>query len=289
LRKPAVQIFLEFLSRFSVANQYRLGSFLASLVNLIPNQLARQTRDNIELCLPNLDERARAILGRQSIRQTCYSFTELASIWCRPASQTLSAISSENVCTEFAESNKARIVLAPHLGSWEALALWLGQECQSMFLYKERKNAALDRFIIEARGRTGGAPVSTQKQGLRKLLSGLKKGQTAMILPDQKPPGNKVRVAATFFSHRAMTTTLVHNLCEKIDCDVFIATALRSSPPGKFDLHILPLESARLADRQSVSVQYMNDQIEALVELQSAQYQWDYRRFEKAVYPRVKR
>lgn len=287
--KPAAQIFQEILSRFSVANQYRLGSLLAGMVNLIPNQLARQTRDNIDLCLPDLDARARAILCRQSIRQTCYAFTELASVWCRPAAQTLSAINSENVCAEFAESNKARIVLAPHLGSWEALALWLGQEYQAMFLYKERKNAALDRFIIEARSRTGGTPVSTQKQGLRMLLSGLKKGQTAMILPDQKPPGDKVRVASTFFSQPAMTTTLVHNLCKKLDCDVFIAAALRTTPTGKFELHIRPLESSLLAAEQSSSAQYMNDQIEALVRLQLDQYQWDYNRFEKTVCAQINR
>ena len=43
----------------------------------------------------------------------------------------------------------------------------------------------LDQFVINARARTGGIPVSTKKSGLRQLLVGLKKGGCVTILPDQ--------------------------------------------------------------------------------------------------------
>jgi lauroyl/myristoyl acyltransferase len=79
----------------------------------------------------------------------------------------------------------------------------------------------------------------------------------------------------------------VQNLCCKIDCDVFIASACRSDPPGEFALRIRALEHARLAADETSSAQYLNDQIEALVRLQPAQYQWGYRRFQASAYATI--
>jgi KDO2-lipid IV(A) lauroyltransferase len=153
-------------------------------------------------------------------------------------------------------------------------------------LYKRRKRKyeAADRFILEARSRSGGTLVPTRKKGLRQLLLGLRQGKSLMILPDQRPGGGKASIPSTFFGFSAPTTTLVQNLCCRIDCDVFIASAWRSDPPGEFALRIRPLEHDRLATDEAASAQYMNDAIEALVRMQPAQYQWGYRRFRASAY-----
>ena len=153
-------------------------------------------------------------------------------------------------------------------------------------LYRQRrqKYRETDSYIAAARSRSGGTLVPTSKQGLRELLVGLKRGRSILILPDQRPRLGKAYIDSTFFGHDAPTTTLVQNLCSKIDCDVFIASALRSTPPGEFDLRISSLEHARLAGDKVASAQYMNDAIEALVRTCPAQYQWGYQRFSKSTY-----
>ena len=156
-------------------------------------------------------------------------------------------------------------------------------------MYKRRQDRALDAFIREARARSGGNPVPTKRRGLRKLLIGMKKGASLMILPDQKPGRNKARIESTFFGANAPTTTLVHNLCSKLDCDVFIAAVCRSEPVGEFSLRIRPLERARLAADELGSAQYMNDQIEALARENPTQYQWGYRRFTSSAYASINR
>jgi len=80
----------------------------------------------------------------------------------------------------------------------------------------------------------------------------------------------------------------VQDLCSRVDCDVFLASAWRSSPPGEFDLRISPLEHARLAADEISSAQYMNDRIEDLVRSRPEQYQWGYRRFHKDAYAAAK-
>ena len=209
---------------------------------------------------------------------------ELGTIWCRPVERVLELITSTDICAEFEASERARIIIAPHLGSWETLAVWLGKYYQPIMMYKRRKNKAMDQYIKQARARSGGTLVPTKKHGLRQLLRGMKQGGSLMILPDQKPGGNKARIGSSFFGISAPTTTLVQNLCTKVDCDVFIAAVCRSSPVGEFKLSIRPLDAALLAGEEVVSAQYMNDQIEAMVRENLAQYLWGYRRFSNRSY-----
>ena len=214
--------------------------------------------------------------------------TELAAVWCWPVEKILARVTSLDVCEEFDRSTRGRIILAPHLGSWETLVIWLGKSCNAMIMYKRRKNKAVDSFVKAARARSGGNPVPTKKHGLRKLLIGLKEGGSLMILPDQQPARSKVKIEAEFFGVSAPTTTLVQNLCSKVDCDIFLARMKRSSPPGEFSLSIQPLEHERLAADEASSAQYMNDQIEQLARLSLEQYQWGYRRFSNNAYASVK-
>ena len=245
-------------------------------------------RENIALCFTDLTKAEQENLYQESIRQTCYAMTELAAVWCWPAEKILAQVSSVDTCDEFEHSSRGRIILAPHLGSWETLVIWLGKYCNAMIMYKRRKNRALDEFVRKARARSGGIPVPTKKHGLRKLLIGLREGNSLMILPDQRPARSKARIDAEFFGVSAPTTTLVHNLCSKVECDVFLASMQRSSPPGNFSLRIQPLDHTSLAADEVVSAQYLNDHIERLARSSLEQYQWGYRRFSENAYKAAK-
>jgi KDO2-lipid IV(A) lauroyltransferase len=284
LRKPLAQRCLELLSHASLRRLYRLGDIIAPIVGNTPGRVSRTTRQNIELCFPELDASEQRRLYRQAIRHTCYSLVELAAVWCWPMDKIQRHIIREEVCDGFSESTRGRIILLPHLGSWETLAVWLGQRINVMYLYKQHKNEAIDAFVRQARARTGGIPVPTKKHGLRRLLLGLRQGGSVVILPDQRPRPNKVQIASTFFGLSAPTTTLVQNLCSKLDCDVFIAVVYRTSPVGDFGLCLEPLERARLAGDDQQSALYMNEQIEQRVRRFPEQYNWAYRRFSNQVY-----
>jgi KDO2-lipid IV(A) lauroyltransferase len=282
--KPAIQYVLELLAHFPLRFQYRFGDVVAFIIRCIPNRYSRLMREHIKLCLPELDQPAQTQLYRQAMRHTVYTLSELAAVWCWPADRILRQVTAVDICEEFQQTVGSKIILAPHLGSWEMLGIWLGQNCDAIILYKRPRNKALDSFVRRVRGRTGGMPVPTKKRGLRKLLIGLRDDNNLMILPDQKPGAGKARIESEIFGVSAPTTTLVKNLCSKVDCAVFIATIYRSSPPGEFSLTIQPLDRKRLAHEEIASAQYMNDKIEQLVRQSPEQYQWGYRRFSNKAY-----
>ena len=284
MSKPLVQRLYELLSHLSLRSLNRIGRFVAFFVARTPNQVSRRAKLNIDLCFPELSARERRDLVRESIRHTCYAAIELSAIWCWPPEKVIRHITEVDICEGFDETTRGRIILLPHLGSWETLGVWLGARMPVMYLYKRRKNRAVDAFVKASRSRTGGVPVPTKKAGLRQLLVGLKRGENLVILPDQKPRSNKAHIESTFFGHDAPTTTLVHNLCSKLDCDVFIAVVYRLPERGELGLSIEPLEREQLAGEEVASAAYMNAEIEKRVRRHREQYLWAYQRFSKPVY-----
>ena len=267
-----------------IAVSYWIGDLIGFFGNRIPNQLSSVADQNIRLCLGGLNRDKQKSLKTEAIRHTCYSMTELASVWCWPPEKILARVTSEVVCDEFTNSKKGKIVIAPHLGSWELLNIWLASNTRLLSLYKPRDNVAIDEFILKSRSRNGAQLVPTNTAGLRQIIKGINHGDTIMILPDQKPGYGTAEISARFFGHSAPTIPLVRNICVKQDCDVFIAVMYRQQPRGKFGLKIESLAYDNLAAGEIESAQYLNDQIERLVRLHLDQYQWGYKRFAHSEY-----
>lgn len=277
-------IALKLFSVFPLGIQYRIADIAGLIISVIPNRTAKLINQNIRLCFADQGKKAQKNLCRMTIKHTCYSALELAAVWCWPTQKILARITSTNVCDSFAKSKKGRIIIAPHLGSWELLNLWLASQSDILCLYKPQANSSVDQFMLKARSRNGAKMLPIDSSGLRQLSRGLKQGKTAMILPDQRPKKGKARGMAKFFGQQAPTTLLIHNLCSRIDCDVFLATMFRERSTDSFSAHIEALENDRLASNQQQSLDYMNAEIEKLIRRSPEQYQWGYSRFQRSTY-----
>ena len=283
--KHAAQISLELLSGLSLRNLNRLAAGLALVLRLFPNQLKRTTRANICLCFDDLAITQKQQLLAASLRHTCRSFVELAAVWCWPADRLLATCNEVEVSPAFRESTRGKIIIAPHLGSWEALNIWLAAQGPLMSLYKARKKQpALNQFMVDTRSRNGASLVSTKTGGLRTLLKGLKQGDALMVLPDQRPSNRKAVVESAFFNRDAPTSTLVHALAHRSDCDLFIAAAIRNPQADGFNIRLELLDNATISGDLQESVDYMNRGIERWVRDNPEQYQWAYRRFKTKTY-----
>lgn len=283
--KHAAQICLTALSRLSLGNMNRLADFFAFCLRFFPNQLSRTTRANICLCFNTCTAEQKRQLQQAALRHTCRSFVELAAVWCWPAQRVLASCQETEVCPAFRESGRGKIIIAPHLGSWEALNIWLAAQGPLMSLYKARKKQpALNQFMVDARSRNGANLVSTKTGGLRTLLKGLKNGDALMLLPDQRPSRNKAKVQSRFFGFQAPTTTLVHALAHRQDCDLFIAAAIRNPQNNGFNIRLQSLDGGLIGGDLQSSADFMNESIEQWIREFPEQYQWAYRRFRTKTY-----
>ena len=284
-KKHVAQIGLQILSRLSLHRLNKIADGLAYVCAHTPNQLSRITRANICLCFGQSSDTEKKQLYRASLRNTCRSFLELAAIWCWPAGDLLAQCEEVEICSSFRESRRGKIIIAPHIGSWETLNLWLAAQGPTMSLYKRRKKQpALNQFMVDARSRNGATLVSTKAGGLRTLLKGLQKGDALMVLPDQKPSRKRVRFKSTFLGFEAWTTTLVHALADRQHCDVFIAAAIRKEQGSGFQIYLDSLDGGKISGELETSVDYMNRSIEEWIRRFPQQYQWAYRRFTNDIY-----
>lgn len=281
---PPIHFILKTLSVFSLKQLYLLADLIAVLINNTPNQISRQCRENIAMCFPEFSAKQQQQLVADAVRHTCYSLIELAFIWYKPVDQVIARTHTSATLAQFTERQKAQIIIVPHHGSWEMANYWLAHQGDVYSLYKPQRNPATDQWILQRRTRNGAHLVSTRQGGLRQLMKALKSGKRVMVLPDQRPGKKQAQVEGDFFAHPAATSLLVKNLAQRIDCEIYLAAAIRNLADDRYDLHVELLKTDAVLAEDQQSAQYLNQKIEQLVGLQLCQYQWGYRRFTEAAY-----
>jgi KDO2-lipid IV(A) lauroyltransferase len=285
---PAIAHINRLLSRCSLACLQRLARPLAWAARLTDNQLRRAVRDNLQLAYPDLPVDARHKLAHATLLHVASALTETAFLWHRPVDQVLALADESQVCSEFRRESGPCIIVAPHLGNWEFLNLWLAERLPLMSLYKPARKPALDRYIRAGRSRNGATLLPTDTGGLRGLVRGLREAESCMILPDQKPGRGRGQAEAIFFGRVVDSSTLVQQLVRKTGCPVYIAAAIRDLQRHRFSILVRPMSTEKLALAEPAAANYLSQRIESLAREFPEQYQWAYRRFRKADYRSLK-
>lgn len=278
-RSSALGIFYRVLSICSTRCLFRIAKFLSYIVLHTNNQLSVQTRKNIKLCFAELNSDEQENLVNDSLHHTACAFFELAALWHKSIEEVLSYVKTRQVDDSFYNKNRAKIIIAPHHGSWELLNLWLANEGTLYSLYKPAKSSKLEQYVLNNRSRNGAILVPANTTGLRSLLQGLKNKASCMILPDQRPAKNTAQINAPFYNHSAPTSLLIKRLASKVDCDIFIASVTRDLRTANYHLVIKSLNREKFLSDDLNSASYLNRKIQDLISKDISQYQWAYRRF----------
>jgi KDO2-lipid IV(A) lauroyltransferase len=176
---------------------------------------------------------------------------------------------------------KGVIILAPHFGNWEVLNFWLSSHFPFTAMYEPPKLAPLDPIIRAGRERCGASLVPTNPRGVAALLKALKRSEAVGILPDQEPSWGS-GVFAPFFERPAYTATLLPKLVSRTNARVVTGVALRR--PGRgFALYFLAADERVYDEDETISCSGVNASIEAVIALDPAQYQWEYKRYTKTL------
>jgi KDO2-lipid IV(A) lauroyltransferase len=268
------------LSLLSLTSQRRLGRFIGTMAWYARSDGRRITEVNLQTCFPELDVAQRRRLARRSLQNTAMLFTELGAVyhWPQQRWQGLTVETHGGSSVDRAVSDGIGVlVLVPHFGNWEYMALVLGRYGLTA-LYDPPRLAALEPMMRDARNRAGARLLRIDAGGLRSIYQTLKGGRMAALLPDQVP-ARDAGVYAEFFGHPALTMTFAHRLTRRTGARVFIGAAMRCS--GGFRVTFED-PGAEFSDPDPlVSARAMNRAIEALVRRDPAQYQWEYKRFKR--------
>lgn len=260
----------------------RLGAVAGALAWRLPTSAARITRINVDLCFPGIDAKERASLARRSLAETGRLIAEYLYFSRAPEArwrQCVEAVVDAALLQPDTARSRGVLVLVPHFGNWELLNLYLGREHGLIAMYEPRRDAVLERTILESRSRTGSTMVPATPLGVRALYRGLQSGRVVALLPDQVP-SRAAGVFAPFFGLPALTMTLPHRLVRRTGARVVLGCAQRL-PGGRFEIRFEDLGDALAVTSEVEAATALNRAIESVIARAPAQYQWEYRRFRR--------
>lgn len=268
------------LAFLSLNGQRRLGRLLGWLAWRLRLDGERITSINLERCFPELDAAERARLSRHSLQHSAMLLTEMGTLFHWPVNdwrRLAIIVEGEELLRGTDADDRGVLILVPHLGNWEFLALVLG-EYRVTALYDPPRQPALDPLIRDARSRAGATLLPIDASGLRRFYQALKDGGVTALLPDQVPDRN-AGVYAGFFGSPALTMTFAHRLLRRTGARVVLGAAIRVYDGFRVTFREVD-DAIRDAD-PVVSATAMNEAIASLVRETPAQYQWEYKRFKR--------
>jgi len=271
---------LRIAGSFSLANAQRLGRMVGWFLWKFPTQPRDVTETNLSICLPELTPAERTVLAKASLASTGMTLFEVPLMWEWPVDKCLDLVKDTQgleLLDEAMADGSGLILLAPHLGNWELTGLFFSSRYKMAALYSPPNVPELENYMIRVRGRLGSELVRGDRRGLLRMMTILKEGGIAGILPDQSPRG-KTNAFAPFFGMDVKTMTLVAKLMQKTGANALITYAERL-PDGQGFRIVVEKPVSGLADEDPViAATALNQSVENVVRQAPCQYQWEYKR-----------
>lgn len=274
--------FLRVAGSLPLSAAQTIGRWAGWLAWNLQGQSRKVTDTNIQLCFPELSQPEQRELSKQSLMHTGMTALEIPLMWEWPVDKCLSLIKETEgleLVDEALASGKGLILLAPHLGNWELTGLFFSSRYKMAALYSPPHIKEFEDYMIRVRSRLGSELVRGDRRGLLRLMTLLREGGVAGILPDQSPSRGKSNVFAPFFGSEVRTMTLVNKLITKTGANVLVSFAERLPNGHGFRIVVKEATPGNGDPDAVLGATALNHSIETVVRLAPEQYQWEYKRF----------
>ena len=260
--------------------QAALGRGLGALLHALAADRRRIATRNIELCLPELDAHARAMLVREHFRWLGRSILERGLLWYAPRERLERLIEVEGD-VHLAERTDAPVMwLVPHFMALEvaAAAVQLFQKRRGATIYQAQSNPVFDAAVRQGRQRFGGSELFTRQDSAKPLIRAIRQqGLGFFNLPDMDF-GIKDAAFVPFFGVPAATLLAPSRMARMLAMTVQPVIAEMLDHGGWRVRFLPPLPNWPSDDALADTLQ-MNQWIEAEVRRKPAQYLWVHKRF----------
>ena len=264
---------LRLLARLPLAWLHRIGEALGWFVYIASPVYAARMRENLDASgiYANNVELRRAL--KRNIVETGRGAMEIAKVWFDDLDKVeqLVECTTWNAVEEAQREGRGIIFLTPHLGCFEAAAIYTAQRVPLTSLYRPPRQTWLEPLMIKGRSRGNAQVAPANLKGVRTLYKALKRGEAVGLLPDQAPQLGE-GAWADFFGRRAYTMTLPGRLQKQTGAAVIFAFAERL-PSGKGYLLHFERHRGGVLDEHS-----LNRAVEDLIRRCPTQYLWSYNR-----------
>lgn len=270
---------LRLLSLLPLPLLHGLGLLLGWLIWLVPGRHQQRLRSN--LAQSGLEAKHPKLL-RQIIGETGKGILELTAIWLGSHRRVVKMVRDTPGWAHFEaamQAGKGVVVIAPHIGCWEIINLYIAYRQPFTAMYKPARQPFVDALMRRGRERGAAKLVPTDLSGVKALLGALRRGEAIGVLPDQVATQGD-GVWAPFFGRWAYTPTMTVRLLNTTGAIPLMVYAERLSWGRGYRIHFDPLQTALPKDRVEAAA-LLNKEVERIASKFPAQYMWGYARYKK--------
>lgn len=261
------------------------GSFLGWLMWVTPNRSKKIAQINLTHCFPELDNKAVDQLTRQSLKNIGKTFAESACAWLWPTDKTLQRVHSVEgleILQQALAEGKSIVGITSHLGNWEVLNHFYGQQCKPLIFYRPPKLKAMDDLLVKQRQKTGNRVAPSTKQGIISIIKEVRKGGCVGI-PADPEPSLKSGVFVPFLGTQALTSKFIAGMVggKQDTVAAIFLHAIRSEDGSGFKVLLEAAPDDMYSTEVETSVAALGRVLESYVRRWPEQYMWTMKRFRR--------
>lgn len=255
-----------------------LGRVVGHVLFVLAVPRRRIALRNLELCFPEKSAAERKQLAKESFVAFSQTFLDRSWLWFGSEALVRSRVQFTGAVHEL-EGDTPTIVFAPHFYSMDAggLALPLNTEREFTSIFATNPDPVLDDWFMNGRQRFGNVRMLNRADGVKPIISTLRKGGLLYLLPDMDY-GKNDSVFVPFFEVSETATIPSLSRFARLGKAKVVGLYNRMTPEG-YVAEMTPAWQNFPTDDHIADTARMNRELEAAIRTMPAQYYWVHKRF----------
>ena len=232
---------------------------------------------NLALCFPQASPAQHRAWAREAFVVFCQTFLDRSWLWSAPREVVLRRVKLQGALHEL-DGDTPTIIFAPHFYGMDAGGLALPLHTQRAFtsIFSTHPNPALDAWFMRGRQRFGDVRMLNRADGVKPIISSLRKGGLLYLLPDMDFGPNE-SIFVPFYGMQAATVPSLSRFARLGRAKV-VGMVTRLTPEG-YVAEITPAWEHFPTDDVAFDTARMNRELERYINPIPGQYYWVHKRF----------
>ena len=269
--------FMRSLAPLPLAWVRGLGWLFGWFLYAVVGSRRRVVQVNLALCFPQMSAARRRRLVQRVFARFAQAWLDRGWLWHADPAVVRARLRLTGAVAEL-EGEEPVILFAPHFVGLDAGATAISQNVPRRYLgiYTNQSNRIVDEWMRAGRARFSDARPVGREEGVRVLVSALRRGEVMYLLPDMDF-GTEQSVFVPFYGVAAATVTSLSRFARLGRAKV-LPVLTRMTPEG-YEVRILPPWKDFPTDDVSADTALMNERLQGYIDQMPDQYYWVHKRF----------
>lgn len=232
---------------------------------------------NLRLCFPQWSDAQRRRVARDCFVYIAQSFLDRAWLWHGDPEVVRRRLVITGAVRELAGTDPT-ILFVPHFVGLDGGVTALSQQVVRKYvgIYTQQSNAAVDAWVLKGRYRFGDSRPMSRSEGVRAIVSTLRKGGVLYLLPDMNF-GAEESVFVPFYGVPAATVPSLSRFARLGHAKVVPMVCKLTR--GGYELRLLEAWAGFPTEDAVADTALMNERLQGYIDEMPAQYYWVHKRF----------